>query len=51
MEGSKIEEDVVADTSLPERRGWKAESRGSTLCRTAITYILCKHAMGGSIWR
>lgn len=37
MDGSNIDDEAVADTSLPERRGWKAESKGSTLCLIAIT--------------
>lgn len=35
----RTEELVTADTVLPFRRGWKAESRGSSLFRTATTYI------------
>lgn len=37
MEGSNIDEEVVTETSFPDRRGWKADKRGSALCRIACT--------------
>ena len=39
MEVRRTAELVTADTVLPLRRGWKAESRGSSLFLTATTYI------------
>ena len=37
-----MDEDVVTETSFPDRRGWKAETRGSTLCRIICTWKLCQ---------
>lgn len=34
-----MDEGVVMDTSLPDRRGWKADRRGSTLCLIGWTWV------------
>lgn len=37
-----MDEDVVTETSLPDRSGWKEDRRGSTLCRIVCTWKLCQ---------
>ena len=32
-----MEDAVVIETSLPDRRGWKADNNGSALCLMAST--------------
>lgn len=38
IEEMRIVDGAVTDTSFPDRRGRKAESRGSALCLIACTY-------------
>ena len=61
MDESRIEEEVVAETTLPERRGSKAERRGSTLCLSASTwksrqkicayFVLCNASEPLAVWQ
>ena len=41
IEGSSMDEDVVTETSLPDRSGWKVDRRGSSLCRIVCTWKVC----------
>lgn len=38
IDGKRIEELVVTETSLPDRMGWKTDSNGSALCRIDCTW-------------
>lgn len=49
MEGNKMEDDVVTETSFAERRGWKADRRGSTLCRIACTWKLYQRVVSRQV--
>lgn len=39
IDGKRIEELVVTETSCPERMGWNTDSNGSALCRIAIIWV------------